>query len=119
MPGGIGVDTPSSRTVEQRRARGQGVLFGRIQIRYPEVQMELLRSGRIRPLRCPEVGYALKGEDEAGRCMQGCPAVAESPPAIRTIDGASEQRSVKLGEERGLGTIEDDALEFGDHDRTA
>src|SRR6185437_16040511 len=101
--------------VQQPRSRGQHLFLGLVQVRDTEVKMELLRPGRVGPLRRHVVSYLLEGQDESGRRVQGRPAVTQGPSPILLIDSPTKQRLVELGEFRRLGAVQHHTLHVSDH----
>lgn len=118
MPGGIGIDTPTApirSIVEHRSSQGQHLFLGAVQVRNLEVQVKLLRPGRIGPERWPVIRHTLEGQDEGGRRVQRRPVVAEHPSLIPLINDTAEEALVELGKFRRVGAIQHHTLQVSDH----
>lgn len=78
--------------------------------------MELLGPGRVGSLGWLILHCSLESEDEAGRCVQRCPVIAQCPSPILLTDGSTEQCLVELGQFRGNRTVQHRTLQVSDHE---
>jgi hypothetical protein len=116
----IGVDTPSAGAlsgIEQRRTAGEHMLMRKSEVFDADVEMELLRMGRVRPTRGLVIFHALEREHLTRRCVEGRPLAAERPPPVRLIDPAADEGLVEPGKRQRLctvHTVHDYTLQFAD-----
>lgn len=101
--------------VEQGGAPVEDVLLSAFEVLDPQVQVELLGLGGVRPPWWSMVLHPLEGEHEPVG-VKGRPAVAERPPRIRPVHLAAEERPVEPGQPDDVGTVQHHTLELGDHE---
>jgi hypothetical protein len=118
MSSGIREDTPTSVTgtgIKESRAAPEDIVLGLVQVRDPNVKVELLRAGRVGPLRRLMVLHPLEGQHHPAVEVERRPAVTERPPRIRPIQHAAEKRLIKPRQLQDIGAIQHDTLELGGH----
>jgi hypothetical protein len=98
VAGGICEDPPTSVTgtgIKQSGAPPEDIVLCLVQVRDANVKVELLRTGRIGPLRRLMVIHPLEGQHHPAVEVERRPAVTERPPRIRLIQHAAEKRLIK------------------------
>lgn len=88
-----------------------------IEARDVEVEMELLRTLRIWPVRRDVPLDGLEGQHLTGRRVKRCPAVADRPARIRLVDRAAQQSAVERRQYERLRAVQDDAFQRCDRIR--
>lgn len=108
MTGGVGIDV---FVIEPRRTEFQGARAGRGHVLHHDVQVHLLRHGRIRPRRRPVVARELE-------CQARCRIVGSNHnPVVALIgDRLSQQFGVERRERRRVGAVEHHMVQPSDHD---
>ncbi len=114
----ISEDAPTARCfagIEQRRAELDCALLGVVEVRNSQIQVELLGTRLVRPLRGRVVFDPLEGEYQPGLRMEGRPGVVERPSPIGFVHDASEERRVEPGKLLDIRTVQHHTLQFCDH----
>jgi len=115
----ICIDPPAARavaTVEKRCAELEDLFLDPIEIRYSQIEVELLRASRVRPSRRLIVSHPLESEDEPGPGVEGRPALAQRPSRIRPVDRSAENRPVEAGKLGDVRAVKHHTLKAGDHE---
>jgi hypothetical protein len=108
VTGGVCVDVLA---VEFDRAERQDAGTGGSHVLDHDVEMELLRYGRVWPGGRLMAGREL--ECQPGRLL----AAGDHDPVVTAVgDGQSQQLGVERGERGGVGTIENYMMQTSDHD---
>ena len=112
MPSRVGVDSPAARVgAEQPGSDSENQAVGLVEVRDRHVEMDLLRTCWIGPLRRLVVRDTLKAEHQPLGCVQSREVRARGPPTIRSVDLTPKQRLVEPGKPAGVGAIQNDALQ--------
>lgn len=114
----IGEDAPAAHYlagIEQRRTEFDYLFLGVVEVRNFQIQMELLGTSRVRPLRGRVVFHTLEGEHQTALCMDGRPGFVECPPRIGFVHHAIEKRRVEQRKLNDIATVQDHTLQLTDH----
>lgn len=103
--------------IEQRSAQIDDVFLSSVQVRDTQVEVELLGSSGIRPVRWLMVFHSLECQHESTVGVERRPAVAKRPPWIRLIHPTAEKRLVEPGQPNDIDTVQHHTLQLGDHER--
>jgi len=112
VAGGVG-ESPEARlafTGDTGRAQSEQFLFGLAGVDHADVQMHLLRVGRVGPARRNPVGNALEGQLPQPRLG------TDDYPAVHIcVDPHPEHLAVELGKSARVGAVDHRLLKASDH----
>jgi hypothetical protein len=119
MSCGVCADTPAPLPVtriKQRPAPPEDIFLGLVQILDPDVKVELLRAGGVRPPRRLMISHLLERQHHPTVQVERRPAVTQRPPRIRLIQRTAKKRLVEPGQFRYIGAIQHHTLQLGSHE---
>jgi hypothetical protein len=122
MSGGICEDAPTSVTgtgIKQSRAAPEDIVLGLVQVRDPDVKVELLRASRVGPVLRLMVIHPLEGQHHPAVEVERRPAITERPPRIRSVQHSAEKCLIKPRQLQDIGAIQHDTLELAGHEGPA